>query len=133
MADLWPTPKSAYYGHAGLIVALGVWYLASPTWFFGPSWSYFTELPHNGFGIGTTCLGLGVLQLLAIRLNKVWLTAVLLWLGGFVCWTSGVILGAEGLLGHQGLQEAPLFCTLGGYKFLVSNILVAHHRKNRDG
>jgi hypothetical protein len=110
------------------MTALGVWFLASPEWFFGPSWSYFSQLPHNGFGIGTVCVALGVLQTVCIRRDKVRWTANLLWLGGFVNWTAGILLGAEGLLGHQGLQEAPLFCTIGGYKFIVSSMLTSHYQ-----
>jgi hypothetical protein len=41
-------------------------------------------------------------------------------LTGFVFWTSGLLLGAEGLLGHQGLMEAPFMLFVGAHKFVIS-------------
>lgn len=134
MVNTWPTAKSTYYGHAGWMIALGGFLLAAPPIWYGPSWSYFSELPHNGYGMGVCCVLLGILQMVAIHGDKVRCTAVLLFLGGFVNWTAGIILFAEGILGHEGLMEAPFMCTVGAYKFIVSSTLTVHLRaQNRGG
>lgn len=102
----------------------------SPVWFYGPSWSYFHSLPHNGFGMGCCLLGVGLSQLLALyKDSSARVLSFLFFLSAFVFWTAGLILGAEGVLGHQGLMEAPLLLYIASHKLGISAELYAHHRK----
>jgi hypothetical protein len=114
-----------YLSFSGGVVALGVFFVAAPQDWYGPSWSFFRQIPHNGFGMGLCCIGLGSLQILAVLLNaKPTVMAVLLYLAGFVFFTAGTMLGAEGLLGHQGLIPAPLLLFIAVHKYaLGANIM----------
>lgn len=128
----WPGSKFVYYGHAGLILTLGAFLLAAPTNWFGPSWSYFPWLPHNGVGMGITCTALGLLQLLTIHRNCVGTTWVLLYMGGITNFTAGVLLAAEGIFGHQGLMEAPWMCTVGVIKWIQCFVLRDDYRRRQQ-
>jgi hypothetical protein len=126
-----------YRWHAGLVLTYGVWLIASPAWFYGPSWWYFSRhglpvFPAGGFGMGVCCVGLGALQLIAIRRDMVRTVSVLLYLAGFVLWTAGLLLGAEGLLGRKGLQEVPLMCVFGVLKVVQSFKLSVDYRVQRE-
>jgi hypothetical protein len=119
-----------YFGFAIVNVALGILLMSAPRNWYGPSWSYFSQLPHNGFGMGMCCAGIGILQIIALRLNApASILSILLFLAGFVYWTAGIILGAEGLLGHQGLMETPFMMLIGAHKLILSASLWAHHRR----
>lgn len=119
-----------YWNYAIWTVGLGVVLVLAPQSWFGPSWSYFAAvIPPNGFGMGVCCTGLGVLLILALwRDLSARIISILLFLTGFVYWTAGIILGAEGLLGHQGLMEAPFMMYLGAQAFAHSSALTAHDR-----
>lgn len=118
-----------YWNYAIWTIGLGVLLGAAPKSWFGPSWSYFPQLPHNGFGMGVCCAALGTLLALALWLDlSARIISILLFLTGFVYWTAGIILGAEGLLGHQGLMEAPFMLYLGTQAFAHSAALTAHDR-----
>lgn len=119
-----------YWSYALWTVALGVVLLAAPQSWYGPSWSYFAALiPHNGFGMGLCCTGLGGLLIFALwRDASASIISILLFLTGFVYWTAGMILAAEGLLGHQGLMEAPFMMYLGAHAFAQSAALRAYSR-----
>lgn len=125
----WPGSKYVYYGHAVFMVLLGILLLAAPSSWFGPSWSYFPWLPHNGIGMGACCIGLGGLQLISVYRDCVHLTATLIYLGGVVNWTAGILIAAEGIFGHQGLMEAPWMCAVGGIKFIQSSVLLDDYRR----
>jgi hypothetical protein len=115
-----------YYSFAIWTVALGLLLMAAPDSWFGPSWSYFPQLPHNGFGMGVCCTVLGLLQLVTLWRHGADRTlSVLFFLSGFTFWTAGIILAAEGLLGHQGLMEAPFMLYVGAHKFTHSAKLMA--------
>jgi hypothetical protein len=113
-----------YWSFTIWTVVLGVVMMLAPSYWYGPSWSYFREIPHNGFWMGLCCAVLGSLQLLALWRKATMRTlAVLLFLNGFVFWASGITLGAEGLLGHQGLMEAPFMCYVGAHAYAHSTAL----------
>lgn len=121
--------RPVYISFATWTVALGLVLIVAPANWYGPSWHYFPQLPHNGFGMGLCCLGIGSSQLAALRWHcTAGLLAVLFGLSGFVFWTAGIILGAEGILGHQGLMEAPFMLYVGGHKIAHSAALTAHRK-----
>jgi hypothetical protein len=119
-----------YWNYAVWTVALGAVLILAPQSWYGPSWSYFASvIPHNGFGMGVCCTGLGTLLILSLwRDLSARIISILLFLTGFVYWTAGITLGAEGLLGHQGLMEAPFMLYMGAQAFSHSAALTAHDR-----
>lgn len=121
---------TVYWNYAGWTVALGGVLLAAPQSWYGPSWSYFAAMiPHNGTGMGLCCTGLGGLLMLALwRDASALIISILLFLTGFVYWTAGIVLGAEGLLGHQGLMEAPFMMYIGAHAFAQSAALRVYSR-----
>lgn len=112
--------KSIYINFAVLVQLLGLWYVLCPVWTYGPTWAYFRHLPHNGTMFGICLILLSAGQLAAIANNRPRLTGGLLFLSGFVFLTAGLLLAAEGIFGHMGLQEAPPMCIIAGYKFAQS-------------
>jgi hypothetical protein len=112
-----------------LMIALGVTMMLAPNNWYGPSWHYFPQFPHDGFWMGLCCATIGSWQLLTLwryRLRGVLaqrLLSLLFFLGGFVIWTSGITLAAAGLYGHQGLMEAPFMMIVGGHKVILSTQL----------
>lgn len=113
-----------YWSFAIWTVVLGVVLMFAPANWFGPSWSYFPEIPHNGFWMGIVCVGLGLAQMAVLYRNTSRRSLALLFgLSGFVFWTAGIILASEGLLGHQGLMEAPFMLYVGAHKFTHSAAL----------
>jgi hypothetical protein len=132
------TPKPERYGvywaFAWWNIALGVVLECAPESWFGPSWHFFTQLPGNGFWMGLCCTMLGAWQLLSLWRGRQRCTppgvllAVLFFLSGFVFWTSGMTLAAAGLLGHQGLMEAPFMCYAGAHMFAYAADLMARAR-----
>jgi hypothetical protein len=129
-----PNEGSGYYlVLAGWVVALGVFLIMAPADWFGPSWAYFANhgqiiIPAGGFGMGLCLSLLGTLQLLALWCNAYLKLSFLFFLVGFVFWASGLLLGAEGILGHQGLIESPLMLFIGIHKIVAS---VNLHRQFR--
>ena len=81
--------------------------------------------------MGLCLTTIGSLQLFVLWRNTTRYLAQLFFMSGFVFWTSGIILGAEGLLGHQGLMEAPFMLYLGAHKFITMSGLMA--AKRQDG
>lgn len=126
--------STIYWSFAVWAVVLGVVLMAAPEDWFGPSWSYFKLLPHNGFWMGVICTALGTIQLALLVRGQVAYLALgaLFFLSGFVFWMAGVLLGAEGLMGHHGLMEAPFMMYVGVHKFTHSAALVNEHRRKRD-
>lgn len=119
--------RAVYWSFASWTIVLGAVLMLAPKNWFGPSWSYFPQLPHNGFGMGLCCVILGGLQILTLKRGGTDRTlAILFFLSGFVYWTAGIILSAEGLLGHQGLMEAPFMLYVGAHKFTHSAKLMAN-------
>jgi len=119
---------------AGWVVALGIFLVLAPADWFGPSWSYFYShgqviVPAGGFGMGVCCICLGIAQWLALWGKAARLLAVLLFLSGFVFWTAGLLLGAEGLFGHQGLIESPFMLFVGAHKFVMGANLYTQPRR----
>lgn len=134
----WPGSKNVYYVHALWAIALGAFLIIAPAWCYGASWSYFAThgqplFPAGGLGLGICAATLGALQVVAILVGRVRATIFLLYMGGFVQWTAGIIFIAEGLLGHQGLMEAPYMLTLGALKFGQSLKLSVDYRRLHGG
>jgi hypothetical protein len=127
--------KLSYIAHACTIIALGVFYMLSPKDWYGPSWSYFYShgapiLPAGGFGLGVCLTGIGSFQLLVLWRNAGRFLAILFFLSAFTFWTAGFILGAEGLAGHHGIQEAPLLIIFGVVKFITMSNVIVDRREN---
>ena len=100
---------SIYWSYTLWSGVLGVFMILAPEDFYGPSWHYFSEVPHDGTGMGICLVSLSALVLIVLwRRGGDRMLATLLFLLGFVYWTSGLILGAEGLASHEGLMPAPL-------------------------
>lgn len=119
-----------YWSYATWTLLQGVVLMLSPSYWFGPSWSYFPQLPHNGFGMGLCCSLLAGVLMGALRFNaSARILSILFFLIGFVYWTAGVILGAEGLLGHKGLMETLFMMPIGAIAFTLSATLSAYHRR----
>lgn len=115
-----------YWSFATWTILLGTVLMVAPNNWFGPSWHYFPQLPHNGFGMGLCCVILAALQMWTLhRRGSDKTLSVLFFLSGFTYWTAGIILAAEGLLGHQGLMEAPFMLYVGAHKFTHSAKLMA--------
>lgn len=130
----WPGSKTLYYAHAFWSIAVGTFLMLVPSWCFGPTWSYFSThgqplFPAGGFGLGVCCVVIGGLQLVVIAVGKVRTEITLLYLGGFVQWTAGLLFAAEGLLGHQGMIESIYMLTWGGLKIVHSLKLSVDHRR----
>jgi magnesium-transporting ATPase (P-type) len=118
-----------YWSFTVWTVVLGIFLMLAPPCWFGPSWSYFKLLPHNGTGMGICLIILSVLQVVALwRDFDARILSILFFLNGFVYWTAGIILGAEGLLGHQGLMEAPFMLCIGAQAFALSASLRVNSR-----
>lgn len=120
-----PDSRSGYAVLAVWVTILGVFLMAAPDDWYGPSWSYFSRegefiVPAGGFGMGTALTLLGVLQILAVWAGRWRMLSLLLGLSGFVFMTAGLLLGAEGLFGHQGLMEAPFMLFLAVHKLVIS-------------
>lgn len=117
--------KSGYAILAIWVTILGLFLIAAPDNWYGPSWSYFYThnepiVPAGGMGMGVALTSLGTLQLLAIWAERWRLVSLLLFLSGFVFMTAGLLLGAEGLFGHQGLMEAPFMLFVAVHKLVIS-------------
>jgi hypothetical protein len=123
-----------YWSFSIWTVALGILLMRAPKNWFGPSWSYFHHMPHNGFWMGVVCTILGILQMLVLAHEPFdyLKLGTLFFLTGVVFWTAGLTLGAEGLLGHQGLMEAPFMCYVGAHELTHSAVLLNHHRRKRS-
>lgn len=118
--------RMVYWSFATWTILLGSVLMIAPDNWFGPSWHYFPQLPHNGFDMGVCCTVLGLAQMhTLIRGGSDKTLSALFFLSGFVYWTAGIILAAEGLLGHQGLMEAPFMLYVGAHKFTHSAKLMA--------
>lgn len=107
------------------ITGLGILLMVAPDNWFGPSWSYFSThgqfiVPAGGFGLGLCLVGIGLGQLWSVWKEVYLLLSRLFFLSGFVLWTAGLLLWMEGLQGHQGLMEGPLFCSFAIHKFVIS-------------
>lgn len=121
-----------YWSYALWTIILGAAQMLAPNWWYGPSWSYFPQLPHNGFGMGLCCSILGAILAIALRLNaNARILSILFFLVGFVYWTAGVILGAEGLLGRKGLIEALYMMPQGAIAFTLAATLMTYYRRRK--
>jgi hypothetical protein len=129
-----PKTSSGYLVLAAFITVLGVFFALAPDDWYGPSWSYFSThsqaiIPAGGFGLGVCLTIIGLLQMVSIAARSDRLIGILFGVSGFVLWTAGTLLIAEGLAGHQGLMEGPLFLTLSVHKVLVSVSVFANRDK----
>jgi hypothetical protein len=120
-----PDSRAGYAVLAGWVIILGTFLMVAPDNWYGPTWWYFAQqgemiIPAGGFGMGLCLLSLGVLQALTLWRRAYRTLSILLFLSGFVFWTSGLLLGAEGLVGHQGLMETPFMLFVGVHKFVMS-------------
>jgi hypothetical protein len=120
-----PESKVGFAVLAGWITVLGIFLMAAPDGWYGPSWSYFAQhnepiVPAGGFGMGVCCVAIGAVQLLSIWRSRWRWVSLFFFLSGFVLMTSGLLLFAEGFLGHRGLMEAPFMCTLAVHKVVIS-------------
>lgn len=98
--------QAAHRGVAFWYFMLAAICLCAPSWWFGPTWSYFEYVPHGGHGLGYTCLGLGISTTYAIwRRNRL----LLIWslgLGAMALWVAGALIFAQGIIGGTGLMES---------------------------
>jgi hypothetical protein len=119
-----------YWSFTVWTLALGIFLILSPQSWFGPSWRYFAQMePHNGKGMGVCLTVLSLMQIAALlRQARSNILSMLFFLNGFVYWTAGIILGAEGLLGHQGLMEAPFMLCIGAQAFALAASLRVYNR-----
>lgn len=118
--------RTVYWSFSVWTIVLAIVLILAPPSWFGPSWHYFPQLPHNGFGMGVCLISLGALQIFTLQRGGSDRTlSTLFFLSGFVYWTAGIIIAAEGLLGHQGLMEAPFMLYVGAHKFTHSAKLMA--------
>lgn len=122
-----------YWSFSVWTVALGILLMRAPRNWFGPSWSYFHGIPHNGFWMGVILTVLGTLQMIVLAHEQLdyFKLGILFFLAGLVFWTAGMLIGAEGLLGHMGLMEAPFMMYVGAHKVTHSAVLLNHHRRKR--
>jgi hypothetical protein len=124
-------PVGVYWAFAWWTIALGIVLMLAPGNWFGPSWHFFKQFPQDGFWMGLCCTMLGTWQLLVMWRSKLHdttpsrLLALLFFFSGFVFWTSGLTLAIAGLVGHQGLMEAPFMLYVGAHKFAYSADLMA--------
>lgn len=120
-----------YWSFANWTVALGVFLLLAPPWFFGPSWSYFNDALDNGAWMGTACVIVGLLQIvvLARKPRRYTQLSLLFFCSGFIYWLVGLILLRAGLIGHMGLMEAPFMFYVGAHKFAHSASLWVRRRQ----
>jgi hypothetical protein len=119
-----------YWSFTLWTLVFGIFLVLSPQSWFGPSWSYFAAMePHNGKGMGVCLTVLSLMAIAALlRQARSNTLSILFFLNGFVYWMSGTILGAEGLLGHQGLMEAPLMLCMGAQAFALAASLRVYNR-----
>lgn len=121
-----------YWTFAVFTLLLGAVCVMAPKWWFGPTWSYFPQLPHNGTGLGLCCIALGSLQMLGLwRRVSATLLAIPMFLIAFVYWTSAMTLLMEGLLGKKGLMESWFIFYVSGHQLVHSAILMRRNRRKR--
>jgi hypothetical protein len=125
--------RPVYWSLSFLTTILGFILCLAPDDWYGPSWHYFPQvLPHNACGMGLCCVALGLLQGLALWFDfKDSIISILFFLSGLVFWIAGITLGAEGLLGHQGLMETPFMMYVGGHQFVHSAALMSAYRREK--
>lgn len=123
--------SGVYWSLAWFTILLGVVLTMAPENWFGPSWHFFKQFPSNGFWMGLCCTTLGTWQMITLWRARQSTTVpgrhlgILFFLSGFVFWTSGMTLGAAGLLGHQGLMEAPFMLYVGAHHLIYSAVLLS--------
>lgn len=121
-----------HWSFAAATGVLGVVLMLAPNNWFGPSWSYFSQVPHNGFWMGLTCTVLSLLQLATLwRGGHHHVLGYLVFLTGVVFWTGGVIIAAAGILGHQGLMETPFMMGCAIFAYSHAGGLLAQERKKK--
>jgi glucan phosphoethanolaminetransferase (alkaline phosphatase superfamily) len=107
-----PTPLDEWQNR---IVYRGVifWYLFvagvlwwAPDRWFGPTWYYFSIIPHGGGGLSIACTALACLMMYAIRRKSRRLMRLSLALGGVAFWVASWLIFAEGMAGNTGVMEA---------------------------
>lgn len=128
--------EQVYWSFTVWSYVLGGILITAPNWWFGPTWSYFQSIPHNGIMMGVVLVVLAVLQTVVMLIHnsrQTKLLSLLFFLNGFVYWTAGCILGAEGLSGHMGLMEAPFMMYAGAHLFTHSAALMAQERVGLGG
>lgn len=124
--------RPIYWRFSAWTVLIGVILIGAPNNWYGPSWHYFSLPPHNGVGMGVCLTVLATLQMLALwRDASVRILSALFFLIGNTYWTAGMVLGTEGLLGHQGLMEAPFMMLVGAHAFALKVELTVRSRRDR--
>lgn len=122
-------PDPVSWALAVSAIVLGVLMMASPKWWFGPSWAYFPLL-HLTLWLGVIWTLLGwhevILLYLKTRINVL---AYLFMFGGATFATGGLVLFVAGYEGRQGLWEAPYMCVYGALKLAHSISLLGAYRK----
>lgn len=125
------TADPVYWSFTIWSAILGVFLMAAPGVWFGPSWFYFKFVPHGGLGMGCCLTVLSIIQGVCLWHEcSARVLAVLFYLNGFVFWTAGIILASEGFLGHQGLMEAPFMLWAGAQAFTHSASLSVYARNH---
>jgi hypothetical protein len=110
-------------GMAIFLILVGLLLVFAPDYWFGPTWWYFQDIPHGGFGIGLTCLGLGSTLSIAVWRKSKRFKALILFLAGIAFWVAAFVLAAQGMLGRTGLMESPFMMYIGGDMLMQSAVL----------
>lgn len=95
---------------------------APDTW-FGPTWSYFQYLPHGGFGLGATWLGLGLALLVGILFKSKRFVSVVYLFGGVSLYIAAWLIALQGIAGKTGLMESP-FMMYAGIDMIIESVVI---------
>lgn len=101
---------SVSFAHRGIAVwyfFIGALCLFAPASWYGPTWSFFQQIPHGGHGLGVTSLSLGLVMIYGILRRKRRLIKAALGLGAVSFYVSAWLIAAQGVVGHTGLMESP--------------------------
>jgi hypothetical protein len=124
-----PEPASRWRAqvyHRGIAIwyfVAGALFLFAPDEWYGPTWSYFADFPHGGFGLGLSCLLLGGMMTYAIRRRNRRLMLWALAMGGTAFWVAACLIATEGLMGGTGFMEAPFMLYISIDLFLNGSVL----------
>lgn len=101
---------SVWWGHRGMVlfyVIIGLILTFGPNYLFGPTWFYFSSIPHGGSGMGIACLALALALIIGIHRRSKLIVSTTLFAGGITFWIAAFMIGAQGIAAHTGAMEAP--------------------------
>lgn len=107
-----PDPILLWYANAAHRLC-AVWYflvaaicMGGPHWWFGPTWTYFRQLPQGGWWLGISCLMLGCTMTYSLVRHRRGLMIWSMTLGAVTFIVAAFLLFAEGMAGRMGLMES---------------------------